>query len=38
MLLARLSQFFEQVLQKPLATAGIKVLGMTKEHKCNRQV
>jgi hypothetical protein len=37
-LLERLCQFFEKVLQKPLATAGIKVLGVTKEHKCNRQV
>jgi hypothetical protein len=37
-LLARLCQFFEKVLQKSLTTPGIKVLGMSKEYKSNRQV
>jgi hypothetical protein len=31
MQLARLCQFFEKALQKPLATAGIKVLGVMHE-------
>jgi hypothetical protein len=37
-LLARLCQFFEKVLQKSLTTPSIKVLGMSKEYKSNRQV
>jgi hypothetical protein len=37
-LLACLCQFFEKVLQKSLTTPGIKVLGMSKEYKSNRQV
>jgi hypothetical protein len=37
-LLARLCQFFEKVLQKSLTTPGIKVQGMSKEFKSNCQV
>jgi hypothetical protein len=38
MLLARLCQFFEKVLQKSLTTPSIKVLGVSKEYKSDCQV